>query len=68
MRKKLVETGIELLDHRHDEHHALNKKIESMRERGLSYQVIADTFNLWKIPTRSREGNWHAKTIREISN
>jgi len=32
-------------------------------KKGLSYQAIADVFNLWEIPTRSAQGTWHAKTI-----
>lgn len=37
-----------------------------MRERGISYQAIADAFNLWKISTRIGDGQWFAKTIREL--
>jgi hypothetical protein len=66
VRKKLIEVGIELIDQNSDEHKFLKKKIQAMRERGLSYQTISDAFNLWKIATRTREGKWHAKTIREM--
>ncbi|RPJ65518.1 MAG: hypothetical protein EHM20_17770 [Alphaproteobacteria bacterium] len=49
-----------------DEYNALKRKIKELRARGLSYQVIADLFNLWKIKTRSGEGQWYPKTIRDI--
>ncbi|HXH76001.1 MAG TPA: hypothetical protein VNJ08_13605 [Bacteriovoracaceae bacterium] len=38
-----------------------------MKQRGLSYQAIANIFNLWKLPTRTSKGEWHAKTIRELA-
>ncbi|MBA2405108.1 MAG: hypothetical protein H0V66_10090 [Bdellovibrionales bacterium] len=66
VRKKLIEAGIELLEQRHDDYMTLRKKIQAMRERGLSYQAIADAFNHWKVSTRRGEGQWHAKTIREL--
>lgn len=66
VRKKLIEAGIEIVKHRRDEHKSLMKKIEEMRSRGLSYQAIADILNLWKVATRTSEGIWHAKTIREL--
>ena len=67
MRKKLLETGIELIDQNRDEHLALKKKIQAMRERGQSYQLIADAFNLWKVSTRTGDGKWYAKTIRDLA-
>lgn len=67
MSKKLLEAGIELEDQGRDEHETLKKKILAMRERGLSYEAIVNAFNLWKIATRTGEGQWHAKTIRELT-
>ena len=67
MRKKLFEAGVEIKGQAGDDQMALRKKIQTMRERGSSYQAIADSFNLWKISTRKREGKWHAKTVRDIS-
>lgn len=49
-----------------DDYKALKTKIQAMRERGISYQVIADAFNLWKVSTRTGDGKWHSKTVREI--
>ncbi|MBA2405104.1 MAG: hypothetical protein H0V66_10070 [Bdellovibrionales bacterium] len=42
------------------------KKIVKMRSRGLSYQTIAGIFNLWKVATRTGEGIWYAKTVRDL--
>ena len=66
MRKKLIEAGVEVMEHPLDEYRALKKKINELRGKGLSYQAIADLFNLWRIETRSTDGIWHPKTIREI--
>ena len=66
VRKKLLEAGVELVEQTYSEHLAMKKKIQSMRGRGLSYQMIADIFNLWKVVTRTGKGQWHSKTVREI--
>ena len=66
VRKKLVEAGIEIKEQACHDYKALKKKILAMRERGLSYQAIADAFNLWKVATRTGDGKWHSKTIREL--
>jgi hypothetical protein len=66
VRKKLLEAGIEINEQGRDNYQAIKMKIQAMRERGLSYQAIADAFNLWKISTRTGDGQWHAKTIREL--
>ena len=66
VRKKLIEAGIEIKEQVGDDYKVLKKKIQAMRERGISYQAIADGFNLWKIFTRTGDGQWYAKTIREL--
>lgn len=66
VRKKLLEAGVEVKEQVHDDSNALNKKIETMRERGMSYQTIANIFNLWKIATPTGNGQWHSKTVREV--
>ncbi len=58
VKKKLVEAG--------DDYTVLNKKIQTMRVRGLTYQQIADLFNLWGVQKRTCAGKWHSKTVREI--
>lgn len=50
VRKKLFEAGIDLVDQNCDEHKALRKKIQVMRERGLSYQSIANFLTYGKLP------------------
>ncbi len=67
VRKKLIQAGIAIKESSKNEQRSLKVKIEQMRQRGMSYQVIADTLNLWKISTRSSDGKWHAKTVRDIS-
>lgn len=67
VRKKLIQAGIAPKEPSRNERRSLKVKIEEMRQRGMSYQVIAETFNLWKISTSSCEGKWHAKTVRDIS-
>ena len=57
---------IEALTKMSNEHTALKKKVRALREKGLIYQAIAYIFNLWKIATRTGDGKWHAKTIREL--
>jgi hypothetical protein len=68
VRKKLIEAGIEVMEHPADEYRALKKKINELRIKGQSYQAIADLINLWKISTRMGEGVWYVKTVREIAN
>ncbi len=66
VRKKLREAGIEVLDSKLESHGALKRKVERLRKRGLSYQRIADLFNLWRIDTRSGGGKWHAESVRNV--
>lgn len=42
------------------------QKIKELREKGFSYWKIADVFNSMGIPTKTRKGKWHAKTIQQI--
>ena len=64
VRRKLSEAGIEIIQQKFDVDMALVKKVERLRENGMSYQKIADLFNLWRIDTRSGEGKWYAQTVR----
>jgi hypothetical protein len=66
VRKKLIEVGIEVKEPASEGYKALRKKILIMRERRLSYQAIADVFNLWRIPMRSEHGTWYAITVRDV--
>jgi hypothetical protein len=42
------------------------KKMRELRDKGFSYWKIAEVFNTLKIPTKTRKGKWHAKTIHQI--
>lgn len=66
MRKKLIGAGIEIKEQAIDEYKALKNKILFMRGRGLSYQAIADQLNLWRVSTKTGDGSWHAKTVRDL--
>lgn len=44
----------------------LAMKIKKMKLHGNSYSEIEDRLNAWRVPTRSKEGKWHAKTVREL--
>lgn len=65
MRKKLLEAGIELIQTKNT-YETLRRKVTELREKGKSYQEIAEVFNLWRIPTRTLVGQWYAKTIRDL--
>lgn len=66
MRKKLLEAGIICFKQIGNVDFTLKKKINTMREKGMSYQKITDLLNLWRIETRSKDGRWHVKTIRDL--
>lgn len=44
------------------------KKMRELRGKGYSYWKIAEIFNSMKIPTKTKRGKWHAKTIQQILN
>lgn len=62
----MKEAGIEIIQRKVDEEMALTKKVQRLREQGLSYQSIADLFYLWRIETRSGEGMWYSKTVSDL--
>jgi hypothetical protein len=66
VRKKLIEVGIEIKELSKHEYKSLKDKITEKRSRGLSYQSIAESFNLWQFSTPSNEGFWQAKTVRDL--
>ena len=41
-------------------------KMRELRDKGFSYHKIAAIFNSMKIPTKTRKGQWHSKTIYQI--
>ena len=44
------------------------QKMKDFRVKGYSYEKIANIFNTMKIPTKTRRGKWHRKTICSILN
>jgi biotin operon repressor len=56
VRKKLIEAEIVINEHVGNDYKTLKKNIQAMRGRGLSFQAIADAFNLWMILTRTGHG------------
>ncbi len=41
-------------------------KMREFKDKGYSYWRIADVMNTMKIPTKTRKGKWHAKTVYNI--
>lgn len=44
------------------------QRMKEFRAKGYSYEKIAKIFNTMKIPTKTRRGKWHRKTIHQILN
>ena len=42
------------------------EKMKKLRDQGFSYWKIADVFNSMEIPTKTRRGKWHARSIQKI--
>ena len=41
-------------------------KMKELREKGFSFWKIADVLNTMKVPTKTRKGRWHARTVQAI--
>lgn len=41
-------------------------KMRELREKGFSYWKIADVLNTMKVPTKTRRGQWHARTVLAV--
>jgi hypothetical protein len=41
-------------------------KMKELREKEFSFWKIADVLNTMKIPTKTRKGRWHARTVQAI--
>lgn len=41
-------------------------KMKELREKGFSFWKIADVLNTMKIPTKTRKGRWHTRTVQAI--
>ncbi|MBF0300632.1 MAG: recombinase family protein [Oligoflexia bacterium] len=44
------------------------KKMRELRDKGFSYWKIADVLNAMNVPTKTRKGKWHAKSVHQILN
>lgn len=49
-----------------DERNIIITKIEQLKDKGLSFQAIADQLNAENIPTFSGKGKWHGKSVSRI--
>jgi hypothetical protein len=50
----------------HKREQKIIEKMKKLRAKGLSYWKIAAAFNDLKIPTKSRNTKWRARTIQKI--
>lgn len=66
VRKKLEEAGVTDFEYVVTPDKRIIEKIKRLREKGDSYQRIAEKFNLWRVKTRSGDGKWYAKTARDV--
>lgn len=53
-----------LVEHKREEEAIF--KMRELRGKGFSYWKIADVLNAMKVPTKTRKGKWHARTILSI--
>jgi hypothetical protein len=40
--------------------------MKQLREQGFSYWKIADVLNTMKIPTKTRRGQWLARSVQKV--
>ena len=67
IKKKWGTDGAHIKNRNCAQHERELKNIEKMKElrgRGFSFERIAEVFNSMKIPTKTRKGEWHRKTIQ----
>lgn len=41
-------------------------KMKELGDKGFSFWKIADVLNTMKVPTKTRKGRWHARTVQAI--
>ena len=61
--------GQKIKERSHAEHKREQEAILKMRElrnKGLSFWKIAEVLNTMKVPTKTRKGRWHARTVQAI--
>ena len=42
------------------------RKMQNLREEGYSYWRVADILNTMKVPTKTRKGRWHARSVKQV--
>ena len=52
------------IDHKKEQ--VLILKMNALRSQGFSYWKIADILNALKVPTKTRKGRWHARSVKKI--
>lgn len=65
VKRRLLDIGVKV-NYTSKSYKKLSQRANVLVERGDSFQVIANKFNIWRVPTRSGEGMWHPKTIRDL--
>lgn len=41
-------------------------KMRELRDKGFSFWKITEVLNTMKVPTKTRKGRWHARTVQAI--
>lgn len=62
--KKIKERA--LAEHKREQEAIL--KMRELRDKGFSYWKIAEVLNAMKVPTKTKRGRWHARTVLSILN
>lgn len=68
-RKRALAYGRRIEDRRvvaHQRELEVIDKMRSLRDQGFSYWKIADVLNAMKVPTKTRKGKWHARSVQQI--
>jgi hypothetical protein len=68
-RKRALAYGRRIEDRRevaHQRELEVIDKMRSLRDQGFSYWKIADVLNAMKVPTKTRKGRWHARSVQQI--
>jgi hypothetical protein len=42
------------------------EKMSQFRSQGFSFWKIADVLNTMKVPTKTRRGRWHARSVQKV--
>lgn len=42
------------------------EKMKELRSKGYSYRKIAEILNTMKVPTKTKKGKWHGKSVYHV--